>query len=386
MSSQHSPGIRHSPISAPGAVATKGVRPQDARIHHRSLVLSLVRREPGCSRADLARITGLSRVAISEVVAKLMEEGIVAEGGLSRKRGPGKPATSLHLVGRARNIVTVAISSADQIEGTVFDLEGNPLTALTEPRAGAVGETAIVALEHMISRLLDAATAPVLGIGISASGIIDTHGTVRSASHLQWTNVPLRERIAARTGLPVSVTNGVTAVGVAEVASGGAPDDLFLVRVGNGVGAVTIVNGAVVHGTDGTAGEFGHVIVDPTSDALCQCGRTGCLEAMLSVPSIERRLAGCGPADRERALSDVGRALGTALAPVVTALGLANVAISGPSELLGGTVLAACRATLRERLFDVVAQGLDVRMAESDDSARQRGVLEIVLAKELGIT
>lgn len=375
-----------SPIAAASAVSARGVRPQDARLHHRALVLSLVRRHPDSSRADLARLTGLSRVAISEVVAKLIDEGIVGEHGQSRKRGPGAPARALHINGDARHVVTVAISSADTLEGAVFDLGGTLVSAVSEPRNGAVGKDALLALERMLERLIASATAPILGIGISATGIIDTQGVVRSSSHLEWENVPLRDHIASVTGLPVSVTNGVTAIGVAEVASGAAPDDLFLIRVGNGVGAVTIVNGAVVHGTNGIAGEFGHVIVDPSAQQLCQCGRRGCLEAVLAAPGLRARLAAASSADeRSAVLRDAGRALGTALAPVVTALGLANVAISGPAELLDGTLLNSCRSTLEARLFNVVAHGLQVRMAESDESARLRGVFAIVLSKELGI-
>lgn len=376
----------NAPISASSAVSAKGVRPQDARLHHRALVLSLVRRHPGCSRADLARLTGLSRVAVSEVVAALTEEGILGERGQSAKRGPGAPARALYLNGGARNVVTVAISSADAIEGTVFDLNGDAVTSEREARAGRVGENALRALEHMVSRLLAAAPAPVIGIGVSASGIIDTRGVVRSASHLEWQNLPLREHLETLTGVPVSVTNGVTAIGVAEVAAGAAPNDLFLVRIGNGVGGVTIVNGQVVHGTDGTAGEFGHVVVDPSSAVLCRCGRRGCLEATLALPQLRQRLGEADSAGRERILAEAGRALGAALAPVVAALGLANVALSGPADLLGGTLLNACRHTLDERLFDVLAQQLQVRMAESDDAARLRGVLSIVLAKEMGIS
>ena len=368
-----------------GAVARRSLRPQDARRHHRALVLSLLQRSPGSSRAQLARSTGLSQVAISGVVAELIAEGIVAEQGIRPSKRPGAPARALHLISSARTVATVAISSADEIEGTLFDLTGTPLFRTTVSRAGAVGDAALAKLESVIETVLERAEAPVLGIGVSATGIIDADGVVRSSSHLEWNDLPLREHLERRTQLPVAVVGGVTAIGIAEVAEGAAHHDLLMVRVGNGVGAATIVNGSVVHGLHGAAGEFGHVVVDPASDRLCQCGRRGCLEATLATPQLRERIERASATDRDAVLADAGRMLGIALAPAVAVLGLTDVAVTGPRDLLDGPLLAACRDQLAESLLDVVASRLRVRIAEGDESARLRGVFAIVLSNELGI-
>ena len=368
-----------------GAVARHSLRPQDARRHHRALVLSLLQRSPGSSRAQLARSTGLSQVAISGVVAELIAEGIVAEQGIRPSTRPGAPARALHLISAARTVAAVAISSADEIEGTLFDLTGTQLFHTTVSRAGAVGPDALALLEGVIETVLQQAEAPVLGIGVSATGIIDADGVVRSSSHLAWSDLPLREHLEQRMRLPVAVVGGVTAIGIAEVTEGDTSHDLLMVRIGNGVGAATIVNGSVVHGLHGAAGEFGHVVVDPASDRLCQCGRRGCLEATLATPQLRDRLARASASEHDTVLAEAGRMLGIALAPAVAVLGLTDIAVTGPRDLIEGPLLAACRDQLAESLLDVVAARLHVRIAEGDESARLRGVFAIVLSNELGI-
>lgn len=143
-----------------GAVTRRSLRPQDARRHHRALVLSLLQRSPGSSRAQLARSTGLSQVAISGVVAELIAEGIVAEQGIRPSTRPGAPARALHLISAARTVAAVAISSADEIEGTLFDLTGTQLFHTTVSRAGAVGPDALALLEGVIETVLEQAEAP----------------------------------------------------------------------------------------------------------------------------------------------------------------------------------------------------------------------------------
>lgn len=374
---------RRGTFPVTGAVTGTRLRPQDARRHHRALVLSLLQRSPGSSRAQLARSTGLSQVAISGVVAELIDEGIVSESAMERSNRPGAPARALRLSAASRCVATVAISSADEIEGALLDLNGDVLFSATASRSGATGEQALELLQAMLATVLAAAVSPVIGVGVSATGIIDGSGVVRSSTHLNWHDLPLRQLLQESADLPVVVVNGATAIGVAEVRAGHAEHDLLMVRIGNGVGAAIIVNGSAVHGMHGTAGEFGHVTVDTAADRLCQCGKRGCLEATLSVPQLRDRLDRAS--DPDPVLADAGRALGAALAPAVAVLGLTDIAVTGPADLIAGPLLDACLETLRERLLDAVTAHLTVRMAASDESARLRGVHAMVLTEELGI-
>jgi len=106
---------------------------------------------------------------------------------------------------------------------------------------------------------------------------------------------------------------------------------------------------------------------------------------VLSAPALRHRI-GLAPQDADAALASVGRMLGRALAPVVSALDLAEVLLSGPPELLDGPLREATTTTLRDRTMPVIGQGLRVRMAALDEDAALAGAAVLVLSGQLGIT
>ena len=164
----------------------------------------------------------------------------------------------------------------------------------------------------------------------------------------------------------------------------------MVLTVGQGVGAGLLVDGALVRGRRWAAGEIGHVtVVDDASTEealLCACGRRGCLEAVLSAPALRRRVAGLDHEAADAALASVGRLLGVTLAPVASALNLAEVLLSGPPELLDGPLREAALATVRERTMPVIGQELDIRMATLDEDASLTGAAVLVLSGQLGVT
>lgn len=363
------------------------IRPEDARSNNRRLVLQALHRDAGLSRADIARSTGLSQVTISDLVAELVADGLVVESGPGRRSGPGAPSRALALDRAARNIVAVSISSGDTFEGVVVDLSGTPLVRDIVERRGATGADALALLGDLVARLVGLAEAPVLGVGVSTPGVVDGSGTVRESSHLAWTDVGLRDLLGARTGLPVVVTNGLNAAGIGELSHGRLDHDLLLVRIGAGVGAAVIVNGAVVHGRNWTAGELGHVVVTEGAGPVCACGRVGCLEAWLSVPKLEARLSEAVDAEAAaRVRREAGSCLGIALSPLVATLGLTDVVLSGPAHLLDGILIDAAREAIRSRVLPIVVDDLVVRRTESDGDLRLSGAVALVLSATLGLT
>ncbi|MDR6168147.1 putative NBD/HSP70 family sugar kinase [Microbacterium paludicola] len=376
--------------SAEGAVSPRArgrrIRPEDARSNNRRLVLQALHREEGLSRADIARATGLSRVTISDLVGELVDEQLVVESGRGHRSGPGAPSRALALARSSRNVVAVSISSGDTIEGAVVDLGGTVIAREVVERGGSTGAEALAVLGDLIDRLVRTAEAPILGIGVSTPGVVDGAGVVRESSHLDWHDVALRGILFDRTGLPVSVTNGLNAAGMGELSFGKVDHDLLLVRIGAGVGAAAIVNGAVVHGRNWAAGEIGHVVVTEGEGPVCACGRTGCLEAWLSVPKLEARLAAAP--DAEAALHvrrEAGRCLGIALSPLVATLGLTDVVLSGPAELIEGALIDAASEAIASRVLPILFDDLTVRLAETHGDLRLRGAAALVLSETLGL-
>jgi len=366
--------------------------PEHARGHNRSLVLQTLYGTGTLSRADLARATGLTRVTISDLVAELMSEHLIVETGQARESRPGKPATMLDINRTGFQIIGIDLSDYAVFRGAVLDLDGVILERVEVPLDDAIGSAVTAKVVALAERLVAAASLPLLGIGVGSPGVVDLSGTVLSAPNLGWpssgsTGEPLQELLAAATGLPVIVANDANAAALAEHSFGGALSDMMLVKVGHGVGAGLIIGGTPLFGSRFAAGEIGHVVVGTDGGAACACGKVGCLETWLATPRLDAALAASkDPADRAAILRRAGERLGIALAPVVGALDLAEVVLSGPVELLDGPLAEAAIQTLRSRTMAEFHGDLVLRMTALGQDIVMRGAAAMVLSAQLGVS
>ena len=360
------------------------VLPEHARAHNRSLVLQTLFHQGAMSRADLSRETGLTRVTISDLIAELIEDGYVAERGTREVTGPGKPAILVDLDREGHRIIGLDLSRSDRFLGAVLTLDGE-IVARHEASVPADPADILATVIRLTRELVADAHAPVLGVGVGSPGIVDDHGTVLTAPNLRWTDIDLEGILRAEVSLPVLVANDANAAVLAEYTFGGAGDDVMLVRVGRGVGSGLLSGGQPMLGSRFAAGEIGHVTVGTDGGPVCVCGKVGCLEAWLSVPSLERALAEEG-ADATAVLRDAGERLGIALAPIVGALDLSEIVLSGPSPLLDGPLAEATVETLRARTLAEFHDGVQVRMTEQGEDIVLRGAAVMVLSGQLGVS
>ncbi|ROS76999.1 ROK family transcriptional regulator [Cellulomonas sp. PhB143] len=366
---------------------TSKVLPEHARAHNRSLVLQHLFHDGPTSRADLARASGLTRVTISDLVSVLIAEGLVEERGIRPGQRVGKPAILVGMRTSAYQIVSVDLTDASQLRGAVMALTGEAVVHAALPIDGRTGEDLVDFVTRFVRRLTASATQPVLGVGLGSPGVIDATGHVIEAPNRGWYQVPLAAELSDRLGLPVHVANDANIAALAEFTFGGAEGSGFMVvTVGAGVGAGVVVDGSPVRGHGYAAGEIGHVTVDPDSDRTCGCGRVGCLETVVSVPALRRATAGLGREGSDAALASAGRVLGGALAPVVSALNLAEVILSGPAELLDGPFREGALEVVRARTMPVVHADLSVRMAALDEDVVLAGAAVLVLSGQLGVS
>ncbi|MFE5308400.1 ROK family protein [Isoptericola sp. NPDC056573] len=368
-----------------GLRATSKVLPEHARAHNRSLVLQHLFHEGPTSRADLARATSLTRVTISDLVNVLLAEGLVEELGVQPGRRVGKPAILVGMRTDAYQIVAVDLSDDAVMRGAVMTLTGEAVVRRSLPVAGHVGDTLVDLLTRFARTLISAATRPVIGVGVGSPGVVDDSGRVVEAPNRQWTDLPLAAILTDRLALPVHVANDANSAALGEYTYGGASDSMLVLTVGQGVGAGVMVDGSRVHGSADAAGELGHVTVVDDGE-LCACGRHGCLETVLAAPALRRAVAGLDPAAADEALAGVGRTLGVALAPVVGALNLGEVLLSGPADLLDGALRTAALQTLTDRTMPATAAGLRLRMATLDEDVVLAGAAVLVLAAQLGVS
>lgn len=252
--------------------------------YNQAVVLDQIRRADGLSRVELAATTGLSAQTVSNICARLLDAGIIEEAGRSAAAaGPGKPRTTLRLVGTSRYAVGVHLDPSVLtfvllgIDGAVIDSRTRPTPSANDP------DHTVRLIVTEIDRLLNTSAVDrdrVVGVGIAAPGPIDAErGIIVDPPNLGgWHRVPLRDAIAEGTGLPVVLDKDVTAAAVAERWNERAPGGMSFafLYIGIGLGVGLVLGEDIVRGGSGNAGEIGHIPVD-SDGPPCACGSRGCV-------------------------------------------------------------------------------------------------------------
>ncbi|MBP0459529.1 ROK family transcriptional regulator [Streptomyces montanisoli] len=292
----------HTPPVSLGAKAGK----ETVRRHNLSLVLRAVRDEGEATRAGIASRVGLTRAAVSSLVEQLIGSGFLSESGKTFSGQAGRPGTVLKMARTGPAGIGVEIN-IDYVSVCVVDLSGTDRVRLTEhiDNRGAPPAEVLARGARIAARTLESAAeqdlAPV-GAELALPGLVSA-GTVRQAPNLGWNRVPAEEHFARalarlRPGagpLPVSSENEANLAALAELWFGGLGSPrTFLYLTGEiGVGGALVIDGELLRGAHGFAGEIGHVVVDPDGP-LCRCGARGCLEQYAGQSAL-LRAAGMDP-------------------------------------------------------------------------------------------
>lgn len=274
---------------------------------NRSIVLNLLRQQAPLSRADIARTTGLNKATVSALIDELLGEHLVEEVGVGTGRVGRRPR--LLRLNRGAGFVLGGEIGVDFLNVTVLDLTGQVVWKVREQadnRRRPV-ETMARLAELMAEAAARQRDTPrgLLGIGIGVPGLVDQErGVLLYAPNLRWEDVAVGPYFAERFGVPVQVENEANAGAMAEAWCGVARGTRHAVyySVGIGVGTGIIIQGELVRGSGGMAGEIGHTTVDVTGPR-CACGNRGCLEVYASEAALRRfyqQLAGPQAADRGR--------------------------------------------------------------------------------------
>lgn len=187
-----------------------------------------------------------------------------------------------------------------------IDLGGtNTVFGIVDARGVVIASSSIKTCKHNtvdgfiedlyveLTRLIKAndAEGKIHGIGIGAPNANYYTGMIEDAVNLSWpTPIPLAKLVSEKFGIPVTITNDANAAAIGEMTYGAARGlkDFIMITLGTGVGSGIVINGQLVYGHDGFAGELGHVIMKRNNGRLCGCGRTGCLEAYCSATGVAR--------------------------------------------------------------------------------------------------
>ncbi|TQS42606.1 ROK family transcriptional regulator [Cryptosporangium phraense] len=262
------------------------------RTQNRSALLSALFLDGPLSRQDLAARSRLSQAAVSNVVADLIEDGLVSEAGAVESDG-GRPRILLQVAPRYATVAGVDVGET-RVRVELFDLAMTPLAKADYPLDTL--EPAEV-VRHILTGLSAVDAGPdVLGVGIGVSGLVERDPeAVVHAQVLGWDGVPLERMLRSGTDLPLHFDNGAKTWAQAEHwfgAGRGARHAAFAL-VGSGVGAAIVADGQAYRGSSSSAGEWGHTTL-VYNGRLCRCGARGCLEAYIGAEAVIARAREAG--------------------------------------------------------------------------------------------
>jgi predicted NBD/HSP70 family sugar kinase/biotin operon repressor len=373
---------------------------------NRQIALNLVRSKQPVSRAELARLMGMRRGAVTRLVDELLESGLVFEGAKGESRRGRKP-TSLHIDTRRRCVAAVDVSaSLTSILAT--DLLGHPLLEVVDfPTPIARPQLLVDELAERIRELLreHPRFGQCVGIGVAVSGLVDATGILKFSPTLGLHDVDLLTPLKAATGLPVVVENSTKACVLGQVwaVRGDAPVDgpVAFVNVSDGVGVGIAVDGKLLRGARNVAGEFGHVALEMYGPR-CACGLRGCLEAYaskratiaryrgadLSWPesldtgsvTIEHVMARARAGDERavEALRGTGYSLGRGFATLIKAVDPTRIYVGGEVTEVWDLVVPAVREALREDPIVREAGETEILTVALGEYPRLRGAAALI--------
>jgi len=373
---------------------------------NRQIALNLIRSRQPISRADLARLMGVRRGAMSRLVKDLIRSKQVFEGSKGESKRGRKP---LHLYIETRRRCAVAVDvSASRTLMQVTDPLGSPLLEMLEFPTRTRPHDLVLELARHITRVLKAHPefGTCMGVGVVIAGLVDTErGRLRFAPTLGWRDVDIREPLETAIKLPVVVENSVKACVLAQVwaVRGDAPIDgpVAFVNASDGVGVGIAIDGELLRGALNNAGEFGHVPLS-MDGPRCACGQNGCWEAYVSVRATVARYLGSDPswpavsrsstttvativararkgeAKAIETLCETGCYLGRGFATIVKAVEPRRIYMSGEITEAWDLVLPFVQRAMREQALTREAAETEILIVPLDDHPRLRGAVALV--------
>ena len=373
--------------------------PQDLGRANRQRVLMVLQEEGPLSQAELARASGLSPATISAIVRELEAEKRLERE--SERRGARLRLLPLpgFVLGFDFGHRHLRVAAADRT-GRVL---AESTRRLPRDHDASAGVRAAVTLAEQVLGEANGAFAEVVacGMGLPAPLLGESHLVGSSSILPGWVGVHADEQLAAALGHPVWVDNDANLGALAEMTwgAGRGARDLVYLKLATGIGAGIVVNGSIVCGAAGTAGEIGHTTVDEHGD-VCQCGNRGCLETVASADTILRLLAPrqgdgltlqeaidtalAGDAGCRRVIGDAGRHIGVALANVVNLLSPERIVVGGELAGAGEVLLGPIRAAVERYAIESAAKATQIIPAGLGDRAEVLGAIALAVLNSDG--
>jgi predicted NBD/HSP70 family sugar kinase len=350
----------------------------------------LIRSGQARTRAELIARTGLSRSTVTQRLSELFDLNLIVSVGDAASTG-GRPPSFLSFNSRAGAVISVVLGST-HMRVALLDLGGEILAQHVEAHVMSGGPVATLErVAAAVDGLRDDAGIephPIWGCGVGLPGPVEfASGRPVSPPIMPgWDGFPVGDWLRDRFSCTVLVDNevNVMTLGEREQCFPGERD-LVCVKVGTGIGAGLIIDGRLYRGAQGSAGDIGHIYVPGHDDVVCECGNTGCLEAVVSGRGLARRLREAGldthssrDVVREaqngsqiavQVVREAGRELGLVLAGLVNSINPAVVVLTGAMTAAGDNLLAGAREVVYRRSAPLATRNLRIVTSTSSDKA-----------------
>ena len=363
---------------------------------NRDVILERIRALQPISRVDLARVSGLQPSTVSSIVEQLLRERWIREGA-TIKTARGRPPTLLSL--NDDLVILVADVRPGYATVALIDLKGRLLTRQIVP-LGRSPELSVSLIAAAMQRIrANHKERTFEGIGLSLPGRVDpATNRLTWAPNLAWSHYDIAAELQTALGLEVQLENAANACLLSELwfSRGENLQNAVLVTISEGIGAAILVEGRLITGHRGLAGEFGHICVDPLGP-LCGCGARGCWEVFAShraalryykelQPNSEHRtivelmaLALDGDASAAAALERQALAIGQGLHLLNAVLSPDLILLVGDITQFTGKYRAIIDRECRVGLM--AGEGPRLRSVDDGEFARLLGAAAVVLQR-----
>jgi predicted NBD/HSP70 family sugar kinase len=370
---------------------------QQTKQHNRDLVLRTLFSHESVSRAEIARITNLTRTTVSDVVSGLLNEGLVEEVGRGESIG-GKTPILLSIVPDSRYLIGLNLAQ-DKFIGAIVNLRGEIKETVEIKVNDNDGDKALELVYKILDELIRKKIKPIVGIGVGTPGLVNTReGVIVNAVNLAWKDLPLGALLEKKYKIPVSILNDSQATAIGEYVYGGnhEPDEnLIVVNVKHGIGAGILINGRLFQGDGGGAGEIGHVVVQENG-IQCRCGKSGCLETVasaravinqLGVSSFEQALTefSSNNGNSKKIITNAGKYLGISLANLIGTLNIQKIVLTGDMTQLGETWLDAIKNSMQKASLEKIYEGTKIEIGNLDYRACILGASAFLLLDDYSL-
>lgn len=364
-------------------------------------VFSIIQRNGALSRTDIAETTGFAPSTVSVITGELQERGLIQETGFASSTGGRRPI--LLEVNQHGGYFLCASLEGARLSVGVIDLKLQVVEERTVVIAHARGEALYIQLEEILLGSYESCLRRgllLLGLGVATPGMVDPEtGRIVEADNLSWYELDLKKRLEAQFPLPIIIENDTNAAAIGELLH--AKDDMIrnmlYVTIETGIGAGLILEGQLYAGSQGRAGEIGHVRA-AAGGKRCLCGKRGCLETIASVRSILQEYEECsaqtgvvldakslvaqevaGDELAHEILRHAGQAVGVCVGNELCVLNVDSVVFGG-EVVTGGTVMMeGIREGLRESVLPKLWDHLSIRTSTLGEYACYAGLSQLIL-------